>query len=313
MDHIAEQSSTASNGQSAVFVGGPTYPDNKDAAQVIADLRKSGFTTVILWSIHVAVKGADTKDGDLFYNSVKIISDGEYCGAKAWPPLLKSLRTDKPSSVNRVEVSVGSAPPAKDWENIAALIKQHGTGPTSVLYRNFKKLKEITGADAINNDDEKCYDVSSTVAFARMASQLGYKFTFAPYQKMKEYWAKVMADLGAIVDRAYVQCYEGGWRNADAKCLCEWSTELKNVAVFPGLWCRHATSAGKPCDQGDSPDEMKKKMSSWKKDCDKIAGGFLWLYDDIRKCAGSTGFTSANYAQAINEATKSKKAATTAV
>ncbi|MGP3971703.1 hypothetical protein [Streptomyces sp. 6N223] len=269
-------------GRSAIYGGGPLYGDGQAAMDI---LRSSGFTTVILWSIHVQ------ENGDLYYNDAKVVSNGQYVGNAAWPARLRTLR-QAPTSVNRIEASVGSAG-ASDWENIHALIHQQGTGPDSILYRNFLALKNATGADAINNDDESHYDATSTIDFARMTEAMGYiSFTIVPYTRVS-HWQEVRKGLGSLMDRAYLQVYAGGSGNDPA-----WWSEKLGMPVDPGLWCKH----GPECAQGDSPEQVKERMVAWRSSAG-IPGGFTWYYDDIKKC-WAPGRTAADYARAINEATR---------
>jgi hypothetical protein len=272
----------AAAGRSAIFGGGPFYQDGQ---AVIDTLRSSGFTTVILWSIHVH------GNGDLYYNDHLIVSGGQYVGDSGWPARLRRLK-QAPTSVNRVEVSVG-AWGTRDWEAIDDLITRDGTGSSTVLYRNFLALLNATGADAINNDDESHYEVDSTVRFARMANAMGYRqFTLAPYTAVS-YWQGVTNNLGALVDRVYLQGYAGGAGNNPAS----WAQSLGRP-IDPGLWSRH----GSGCGEGDSPAQVESKMRSWHNSAG-ILGGFMWLYDDIKACSSSG--TAADYARAINNATSS--------
>ena len=266
-----------SSPRSAIYGGGPFYADGQ---AVMNTLRSSGFTTVILWSIHVH------PNGDLYYNDVLIVSNGRYVGDAGWPARLRTLK-QAPTSVNRIEVSIG-AWAVPDWENIAKLINAQGTGSSSILYRNFQALKTATGADAINNDDESFYQVGPTAAFARMAVGLGYsKFTFAPYTN-QSFWAGLKNNLGnAIVDRVYLQGYAGGAGNNPAS----WSRTL-GMNMDPGLWSKH----GSGCSAGDSPATVESKMRSWRSSAG-ITGGFMWLYDDMKKCSAQG--TAAAYARAI--------------
>lgn len=262
--------------RSAIFGGGPFYQDGQ---AVMNTLRASGFTTVILWSIHVH------PNGDLYYNDILVVSNGRYVGDAGWPARLRTLK-QAPTSVNRIEVSVG-AWAVPDWENIARLISAQGTGSSSILYRNFQALKTATGADAINNDDESYYQVPATAAFARMAAGLGYsKFTFAPYTN-QSFWASLKSNLGSLVDRVYLQGYAGGSGNNPAT----WNRAL-GMTVDPGLWSRH----GSGCAQGDSPATVESKMRSWRGSAG-IQGGFMWLYDDMKKCSAQG--SAAAYARAI--------------
>ncbi|SFR05175.1 hypothetical protein SAMN04488564_102711 [Lentzea waywayandensis] len=273
---FAAPASAQATPRSAVFGGGPFYADGQ---AVMNTLRSSGFTTVILWSIHVH------PNGDLYYNDVLLVRNGRYVGDAGWPARLRTLK-QAPTSVNRIEVSVGSWG-VRDWENIAALISSGGTGSSSILYRNFQALKTATGADAINNDDESFYQVAPTAAFARMAAGLGYsKFTFAPYTN-QSFWASLKSNLGSLVDRVYLQGYAGGAGNNPAT----WNRAL-GMTVDPGLWSKH----GSGCSAGDSPATVQSKMRSWKTSAG-ITGGFMWLYDDMKACAAQG--TAAAYATAI--------------
>lgn len=318
MEHATAQTGSTDTGRSAVYVGGPTYPNNPDAATVIEDLRGSGFDTVFLWSIHVwCARNAEgqfvdhSDNGDLYYNDVKIVHDGKYVGDAKWPELLKNLKAAR-STVKRVEVSVGSGG-TKDWEAIEYLIgKPGGDKSTSVLYRNFKVLRETTGADSVNDDDESRYDVKSTVKFAKMAKAIGYRnFTIVPFARQK-FWAEVKKQLGALLDRAYVQCYAGGSYNGDPDQLKNWSQELGGMLIDPGLWCKHVPpEGGSECTDGDTPAKVKNEMSSWSSESGSISGGFIWLYDDIKKClslkSGDKKYTAKDYATAVNQATKKAK------
>lgn len=260
---------------SGIFCG--FYSDT--ASSVVSDLRGSGFTTVLLWSIHI-----DTS-GNLSINNDGIISDGSYIGYSSWPGELSKLK-EQPTSVNRIEISVG-AWGTTDFQDVKRLIASQGTGTGSILYRNFKALKEITGADAADFDDEDLYDAGTTVAFGKMLSELGYKISLCPYRDVS-YWQTVKTQLGSRVDAVWLQCYAGGGGNDPAS----WSKSL-GITVYPGLWSNH----GSDCSQGDNPSEVQTQMAIWKSTA-KITGGFMWYYDDIRHCGPST----AAYASAIKNA-----------
>jgi hypothetical protein len=261
--------------RAAVYGGGPFYQDGQ---AVMDTLRRSGFTTVVLWAIHLR------PNGDLFYNDHLIVSNGRYVGDAGWPTRLRTLK-QAPTSVNRIEVSVGSAGP-NDWGVIASLVRSGGTGPNSILFRNFAALKAATGADAINDDDEQQYDLSTTTAFARMTATLGYRFTFVPFTNVA-FWRGLKGALGTTVDRVYLQNYAGGAGNNPA----QWSRDL-GITVDPGLWSRH----GAGCAAGDSPATVQSKMRAWKTSAG-ISGGFMWLYDDMKACTASG--SPAAYANAI--------------
>src|ERR1700750_2127913 len=63
--------SSAVSADSAIYGGGPFY---SGGTAVMNDLRSSGFTTVMLWSIHVDA------NGDLHLNDQALISNGAFVG-----------------------------------------------------------------------------------------------------------------------------------------------------------------------------------------------------------------------------------------
>jgi hypothetical protein len=269
------------NAASAVFGGGPFY---SGGASVMNSLRGSGFTTVILWCIHV-----DSSTGNLIYNDQLIVANGVYVGNSAWPSQLATLKT-APTSVNRIEVSVGSWG-VDDFGAIRTLMNTYGTNTTSLLYRNFLALKNATGAAAVDFDDEVLYDATSAVAFGRMLSYMGYKVTLCPYTGAS-FWQRVYSQLGTgIVDRVYLQCYAGGANNSPST----WNSYFAGTKVMPGMWCRHGTA----CAEGNTPAEVGAQMAAWRASADS-SGGFMWLFDDMQTC--SSQGTAADYADAINQA-----------
>jgi len=219
-------------------------------------VRASGYTTVILWTLHI------NSNADLIFDSPLLVSNGVYVGASTWPAQLATLK-QAPTSVNRIEVCVGSAGP-NDFATIKTLIAQSGTGSGTTLYKNFVALKAATGADAIDFDDEQEYDVTSMVQFAQMLSTIGYKVTLCPYTNTS-FWQTVKSQLGSIVDRVYLQCYEGGAGNNPAT----WNTLFGGLKVMPGLESPNSTFA-----------QVQSKMSSWES-VNGVPGGFMWYYDSM--------------------------------
>lgn len=250
-------------------------------------LRASGYTTVMLWTIHV-----DATTGNLVFNDVTVVANGVYVGNSAWPSQLATLKKS-PTSINRIEVCVGSwSNPASsaDFVHIQSLMNAHGTNTDSILYRNFKALKVATGADAIDFDDETLYDVTTAVKFGRMLASIGYKVTLCPYTN-PTFWQSTYNQLGSIVDAVYLQCYAGGGGNDPAT----WNQYFSGLKVQPGMWCKN----GSNCSAGSSATDVFSQMTSWRRSAG-IPGGFMWLYDDMLAC--TSGGTPRDYAKAINEA-----------
>jgi len=266
---------------STIFGGGPFY---SGGTATMNALRVSGFTTVMLWTIHV-----DASNGNLIYNDQLVVSNGVYVGNAAWPGQLATLKT-APTSVNRIEWSVGSAPSGgNDFLSIQTLMTTYGTNTSSILYRNFQALKTATGADAIDYDDETLYSVSTSVKFGQMLSSIGYKVTLCPYTDAS-FWQSVYNQLGSnLVDHVYLQCYAGGAGNDPGA----WNSYFTGLKVIPGMW----GIASDP--SGSTASQVAVQMAAWHA-ADGIPGGFIWLYDNI--VANTNGGTPANYALAINQA-----------
>src|SRR4051794_41281985 len=74
----------AGSTRSGVYGGGPFYDGGQT---VMDDLRSSGFTTVVLWTIHV-----NSSSGDLAFNDHVVVSNGQYVGDPGWGGRLRSLK-----------------------------------------------------------------------------------------------------------------------------------------------------------------------------------------------------------------------------
>jgi len=270
-----------------VYGGGPLYSGgNVNIKANIDDLKASGFTKVILWSVHVY------GNGDLVYNDKKIASGGLYVGDIQWPIYLKDLKSGK-TSVNQIYLSVGSAG-VGDFKSIANLIKTQGTGPSSILYKNFRALKlALPSVEGIDLDNEDFLDHDTIVKFSVLLGQVGFKVSFCPYYG-QDFWISCLKDVQAkspgTVSHFNLQCYAGGSGNNPNT----WQQAVNNsgvkIPVYPGL------------DNSQSPSQIQSRFSTWKNQ--GISGGFMWLYDDIRK----SGTPTANFASAIkNGLTQYKK------
>jgi hypothetical protein len=267
--------SAQSAGYTGIFGGGPIY---KNASANITELENSGFTEVIVWSVEVS------STGDLNFNGeFPLTSNGVYIGAQTHSDFAANLAQLKQGTVKRITFSIGSSNYG-DWEDIKALVDSQGTGPSSILYKDFLALKTaIPSLDAIDFDDENSFDAPSTVAFGVMLGNLGLKAIPDAYDN-NSYWENVVSQINTklpgTVDGVHLQAYAGGAGNNPCS---GWN--FGGVPVWPGLW-----------DQDDTPSQVQSIMTGWNSQCG-INGGFLWLYDDIV----GTG-QAAQYASAINNA-----------
>lgn len=267
--------SSAQTGFTGIFGGGPFY---KNSASNITEIENSGFTEAIVWSVEVS------STGDLNFNGeFPLTSGGVYVGNQTWPDFPAQMAQLKQGTVKRVTFSIGSSN-FGDWQDIAALVKSQGTGPTSILYQDFAALKAaIPALDAIDFDDENSFDSATTIQFGVMLGQLGYHVMPDAFDQ-SSYWTNVVTQINSqlegTVDGVHLQAYAGGSGNNP----CEgWN--FGTVPVFPGLW-----------DQDDTPSQVQSIMSGWHSQCG-IIGGFMWLYDDFVGNGLAT-----QYAAAINNA-----------
>lgn len=238
-----------------VYVGGHI---RRERPGTIEKLRNSGFTYIILFNINVEPDGTLTTDGET------ICKDGKYVFGNTQPNYVSDIKKLKqaPTTISRIEICIGGWG-NKSFSRIKELINSHGVGSSTILYKNFKALKNaIPEIDAVNNDDEHCYDVATAVKFHQMMYELGYKTTVAPYTN-RSFWENLVSQLGDRCDRVLIQCYDGGAGNNPS----DW--HLGNRAVH----------AGRMNYQEGGVDACIAQMESWKKN-NGVSGGFIWLYND---------------------------------
>lgn len=255
----------APTGYVGIYGGGPMY---KHVASNITEIKNSGFTEVIVWSVQVNAAGDLNLNGEF-----PLTSNGAYVGNNTWPNFAADLATMKQGSAKRITLSVGSsnANPS-DFDHVKSVIQAQGAGPTSTLYKAFQALKQaLPAVDAIDFDDESTYDATTMTTFAVMLGNLGYHVTMSPYTNAN-FWTSVVSGINTqrpgTVDGVHLQAYDGGAGNTPCS---GWN--FGSVPVFPGLW-----------DSNKTPPQVQSQMQAWQTQCG-ITGGFLWLYDDI---AGKT-------------------------
>ncbi|CAK7205971.1 hypothetical protein SEUCBS139899_008752 [Sporothrix eucalyptigena] len=263
-------------------------------------LMTSGFNTVILFSFGVL------GNGDIVYyttNSVTggihttLASNGSYVGGPALANKVQSFKTAPGTQIDRVEISMSSSGTA--FQNVSSLIRRDGTGPETLLSRNFAALRKAWTLDAFNNDDESVYDVASTVRFAELLGDpAGANFphyTAAPYTNMR-FWTSVLQGISTsthlsegFFDRVYLQEYDGGagndpnsWQTA----LVPKSSKEETVSMVPILW---VTNDSKPS-QGTTPAQAETRFKRWAASTAShpgVAGGGYWNDYDIEKMKSS--------------------------
>lgn len=247
-------------------------------------LKTSGFNTLLIFRIGVLA------NGDLVYYSTgsageavdaPVVTGGSYVGGSALADKVKSFKAGQ-TLIDRVEISLVSHDAT--FVNIHNLINANGTGADTPLYTNFDVLRTAWDLDAFNNDDESVYDVSSTVSFAKLLGDIGYKYSIAPYTSTS-FWTSVTQQLPGLLDRVYLQVYDGGAGNNPGS----WQDAL-GLKVTPLVW---VTNDAKPS-QGNTPEQAQAKFTNWNAQY-TVDGGGYWNDYDVEKMGSS--YTS--YGQAL--------------
>jgi hypothetical protein len=254
----------AQTGYIGILGGGPVYKHNTTN---IRELRKAGFTELLVWSVEVGATGDLNLNGEF-----PLTSNGVYIGQQTWPQFARELKNIKTGTVTRITFSIGSSN-VGDFQHIKTLVDSQGTGRKSILYKDFAALAKALPVDAIDLDDENGYDSESTVKFALMLGGLGYHVTIDPYTN-NTYWKSVVSDINAqmpgVVDAVHLQTYAGGAGNNP--CSSTW--DFGDVPVLPGLSDDHSAPPYL------TPQQVKDKLKTWHAQCG-ISGAWLWIFDQI--------------------------------
>ncbi|MBN8459724.1 MAG: hypothetical protein J0M04_17985 [Verrucomicrobia bacterium] len=282
--------SVASARQSVLYGGGPLYTNAADHRERI---RKSGFTTLVIWTLHVQA------DGDLVLNNQKIIDDGVYVGRANWPSEVAAFRSG-PTSVSRIEFGL-SGHESDTFLNIRDLTFSQGNGPDGALYRNFQALKNVLPmVDGINYDEEShMYDQNvlyTMKQFSLMLADLGFNIELDVFC-CADFWRDVFnfvnGERPGTIDRIDLQCYAGGGGNDPSW----WNGQFGGLRVTPGLWAYPASESGGYWAR--RPNQVLSQMGTWNSS-NNIAGGFMWYLDDMLQALDQ--HSVADYGNAINQA-----------
>lgn len=293
----------------------------------IADVQKSGLTTVILWSLHVGRSGdvnpfeckaiAGQTWGELVFNDgdVRIVNGdtfnpGNNPAVADWPRDLLKMKQNG-SQVSKIFLSMGGWGVC-DFQTIEYML-EHGMG--DLLRRNFQTLREaftLNGEcviDGIDLDNEEPVKASTITDFCEILFELGFEVTFCPYRNPTEWqgYMQTLWDKGHRVSWWNLQCYSGGAENLDE--LEPWINAVSQVVgkgrgasyIVAGLAVRGASDSNpQECPFGlGGVCESLASVSKY-----NLAGGFLWKYDDVlhntQPCSGAVP-TVSDYTQAIRD------------
>lgn len=258
---------------------------NVNQSQLL-QLQESGFTRVILWTLHV------DPDGSLIYNNTPIVQNGDFANTFNYlPALLTKLAST--GSVKEVLFSIGSWG-VDDFENIQALLKtQQGT---RALRRNFSALAAALPLSGFDFDDESLYDPATTAQLTEMlCAGNTMMITYCPYTNQQA-WNSALQQtytwdqqqnppLGQSVAQWHLQCYAGGAGNDPL-------TWAKNLPANAGI--HNAPAFILPgFDSSQSPSSIQSTFAKYKGT--GITGGFIWNSSQIF----ASSCKPREYAQAI--------------
>lgn len=258
----------------------------------LAALVESGFTSVILWTLHVDA------DGTLVYNDTVIVRDGVFAATFLYlSPLVNQLKTAPGSSVRAVLFCVGSGG-VNDFHNIQSLLATKEGKLT--LSRNFHALSSALPIDGYDFDDEDLFDPTTTAALTELLCGGNQMIiTYCPYFGEATPWNAAIEAvytwdqqqnpvLGQSVRWWNLQCYSGGAGNDPATWVRQLSTKAgisdAPAYIVPG----YDASL-------QSPSSIQETFSGLASSDPGIAGGFIWNSSAIF----SSSFTPKDYAQAI--------------
>jgi hypothetical protein len=249
----------------------------------------SGFTTVILWTIHVNEKG------DLYYNDNLIVQNGMF--EKQYDYLPKLINNLKSGNLVKTVVLGLSSGGTSDFKHIKDMFAS-STGK-EILLNNFKVLVDELPIDGFDFDLEEFPLENYTDTIVQLTLELDKYvkiITYCPYCD-EDFWLDCLVQVYAknnsnqIVSWFNLQCYDGGSGNNPevwAKKIISYPSPLgildSEAFIVPGYWCLY-----------QSPEEVQDIFRELKKTDQGINGGFIWNSSDIFKVKHDPK----DYAQAI--------------
>lgn len=287
------------------------------AADTVTTLKGSGFTTVIVFAIHVDYDSStgniairlNGEPGQASANLVTYIASSgtaTYVGDPDWPGTLASLKTGT-TSVNRILLCLGGWG-TSDFQNIQTILT--ASGGKAALTTTFATLHSGIGCvDGIDFDDESLYSVDTNVALAGVLNQAGFTtVTMCPYTEIYT-WIQTIIDINTeypgFVSGINLQCYAGGAGNEPKTWVAKLYSRQAVLGqsptpFYPGVaFCLSSDAScgdGTTCSCKDY--NCPAAVTSWYQAIQanaghgsitvpRYTGGFLWRYDDVAQCGAS--------------------------
>lgn len=185
--------------------------DNTRNRRDVQRLTGSGFTTLILFTLHVHPSGelylgdnALAKDGRIVYRWKDVQNP-------SLPDIIRTLRAGGFANV-LFSIGFGGPPQPQDWQHIQDLLQQ-GKGPE--LIANFAAVARWTGVDGFDLDCEEDVLASTIATMATELARLGRSntVTLCPYDRM-DWWLDCLEQIHTrhrtqLVRKLNLQVYGG--------------------------------------------------------------------------------------------------------
>lgn len=257
--------------------------------QQLTEIQGSGFTTVILWALHV------DSAGDFYYNNTLMVQNGNFTNQFSYlPALLNDLKDPERSSVRTVLFSIGGWD-VGDFKNIQNLLAS--TTGQQTLFHNFDALFTALPLDGFDFDcEESGIDVQTIVTLTIKLGSMGL-VTYCPYDQAATFWIPCLESVyqqnpaKQIVSWMNLQCYAGGAGNnpkdwVDQIDPAKTGIDAPVTFVNPGYECVY--SDGGFCNAGDCPSTIQAIFTKLSTETDKgIQGGFIWNSSGLFSCENS--------------------------
>lgn len=262
-------------------------------AEQIEQLSSGGYTTLILWSIHVH------SNGDFYYNDTLMVQNGQIMIGGDFVENINALVA---SGVKEILLSVGAWGTDGDFNNLQQTWDSASKANLQALMTAFPVL-----AVDFDYEPQNGYDQSLILDLTSKIAGLGIGVTYCPYTDMS-FWMDCLQQAytsnGNIQPVLWLnlQCYAGGSPNNPLNWVAAVTEAGAGIAdpgafVVPGYWV--AGGSGTTC-----PGALASIFDGLRNS--GITSGFLWNSSDMfqyesdssASCGGGATFP-VNYALAI--------------
>jgi hypothetical protein len=256
-------------------------PDQEQNLEAVKLLANSGFTTLMLFALHVY------PDGQVYWGPHPVARAGRivYANNSALPQLVNELRT---RGFRRIQFTIGSAD-AADWAHIQALLAT--PAGQDELRRNFDVIARWLRLDGFDLDCEEDVRPETITRMTELLAPMGQgMITWSVYDRV-DWWLDCLRDVYTLagrqlVQRLNLQAYGPGPAP---------DTWIKTITDYPhdiGI-SERAAFIDPGYDAGDGPDGIRRELVPLA--AQGVTSAFVWQSGSIF----TSGHTPSQYASAI--------------